>query len=93
MPQYFGTGEKRRSVNILFLVMNVIPKGEQFLRPQLINYKQLCVYVCLCRSSIEKLVRENKFPKPQRFEGTNRVLFFTHEVDLWINGLWKGVAK
>ena len=53
---------------------------------QLLSYQAVQHYVSLGRSTIEKLVKENKFPKPRKFEGTNKWLFLKVEIDLWIQG-------
>ena len=53
---------------------------------QLLSYKAVQQYVSLGRSTIEKLVKENKFPKPRKFEGTHKWLFLKVEIDLWIQG-------
>jgi len=72
--------------NYFIFKMSKKSKGGFNFDAQLLSYQAVQHYVSLGRSTIEKLVKENKFPKPRKFEGTNKWLFLKVEIDLWIQG-------
>ena len=85
---------RRKSQYFINFSMKKIPTQGQVLRPSLIGYKEVCLQISLCRSIVERLVKENKFPQPVKFDGFKKILFYAHEVDLWVSGLWnKGGIK
>ena len=85
---------RRKSQYFINFSMKKIPTQGQVLRPALIGYKEVCLQISLCRSIVERLVKENKFPQPVKFDGFKKILFYAHEVDLWVSGLWnKGDIK
>ena len=77
---------RNKSTYIFNLIMFKKSKGGVNFDAQLLSYKAVQHYVSLGRSTIEKLVKEDRFPKPRKFEGTNKWLFLKVEIDLWIQG-------
>ena len=80
--------KRRKSQYFINFSMKKIPTQGQVLRPSLIGYKAVCLQISLCRSIVERLVKENQFTQPVKFDGFKKILFYAHEVDLWVSGLW-----
>jgi len=54
---------------------------------KLIGIKEVCKMTSLGRSTIYKLIKNGKFPKPIKLLGTNRVAWMECLVDDWMLNL------
>lgn len=52
------------------------------MKPAVLDFTNVCEYVALSTSTVQKLVRESEFPKPRLLSG-RRVGWLTREVDEW----------
>lgn len=52
------------------------------LKPAYIDLEGACHYVALSESTLQKLVRENQFPRPRALSG-RRVGYLVRELDEW----------
>jgi prophage regulatory protein len=57
--------------------------NKSLLRPAAIDLEQTAAYISLSTSTIEKMVRTGKFPKPRQLSG-RRVAYLVREVDEWL---------
>lgn len=53
------------------------------LRPAVLDVTEACSYVSLGKSTLEELVREDKFPRPRQLSG-RRVGYLVRELDEWV---------
>lgn len=53
------------------------------MKPAILDLPAVCSFVALSESTVQKLVREQEFPKPRQLSG-RRVGWLTREVEEWI---------
>lgn len=58
----------------------------QAVKPLVMDVPRLSDYLSMSESTLQRLVREGKFPKPRQLSG-RRVGWLTHEVDEWATTL------
>lgn len=57
------------------------------IKPAFLDLKRLTHYLSMSKSTLQKLVREGKFPSPRQVTGTRRVGWLVSEVDAWLHTL------
>lgn len=58
--------------------------------PLTIPMRELCTFVGMCRSTVEKLVSKGEFPRPRKIGA--KILFDRAEVLTWWSGQGAGTA-
>jgi predicted DNA-binding transcriptional regulator AlpA len=51
---------------------------------KLYTIRDVCEITTLCRSTILRLIKNHKFPKPHSITGSRRTAWDKREIDIWI---------
>lgn len=57
------------------------------IKPAFLDMERLTHYLSMSQTTLQKLIREGKFPAPRQVTNTRRVGWLTQEVDEWVTGL------